>query len=704
MGMRLDGSYPYCDLTPQAEPFAWVEPVPKWLPRINYYTNNGYPYLAPLTPRVELNPIKQSPYIYCYDGATTDFNNNGLCILDPISCQSVEELNGQYEITLTHPCDELGKWTNLGDLNILKVNGQLFRIYDSERVMGNDGKMSVTVNARHIWYDLGDYLIDEELAITDKNGQQAIDMLLANTMHDNDFTGFSDIDTENSTVYSLVNPVKALLGSDNSFIKRWGGELQRDNFTFTLNARRGQDNAFALRYGAEMTSVKMVTDYSDYCTYIRAYNNFGRQYGYMYTTPYKLGHHVVKVIKMDCETDDFEQFKLDVQAYFDEVKVPKINYAVTFADLKNLDLYKDFVNLQECNLGDSGTIVNEKLGISTTQKIIKRTVDELTGEVLSVELGTLKNSLTAPKNYSNITTVDNNVDKAIAPTKNAVEQMDTDLTELSESIETLETTTSAINDDIADMTPKLVPTDGTAGQVLTKTTTGQAWADNNYSNQNLLINGDFRVNQRGLEEYQGQSGYCVDRWQTTSGTKITPTYDGVRLSAGTSTTIGSFKQFIPIADLGIKPNTSVNLTISAKTDNSNATTGSLQVYIMRGGTNTLIMAKSYTPNDITIDTGVFTFEAGDLIWVNLYPFDYRTEPNNSSDGLYRDFGWVKLEIGTRATLFTPKQYSQELADCQHYYQIRSTDDIASVDLRPSMRAEPTITLLDDGNYSYDAEI
>ena len=37
-----------------------------------------------------------------------------------------------------------------------------------------------------------------------------------------------------------------------------------------------------------------------------------------------------------------------------------------------------------------------------------------------------------------------------------------------------------------------------------------AWNAVNYSNPNLLINPDFRINQRGLSEYA--SDYTVDRW------------------------------------------------------------------------------------------------------------------------------------------------------------------------------------------------
>ena len=74
---------------------------------------------------------------------------------------------------------------------------------------------------------------------------------------------------------------------------------------------------------------------------------------------------------------------------------PSINYRVSFADLKNYDLYKSFIGLQECNLGDIGTIYHELLGINTTQQIVKKTIDGITGEAIGIELGSLRKSFTS---------------------------------------------------------------------------------------------------------------------------------------------------------------------------------------------------------------------------------------------------------------------------------------------------------------------
>ena len=54
--------------------------------------------------------------------------------------------------------------------------------------------------------------------------------------------------------------------------------------------------------------------------------------------------------------------------------------------------------------------------------------------------------------------------------------------------------------------------------------------------------------------------------------------------------------------------------------------------------------------------------------------------------------------------YQPKGYGAELAECQRYYQIRSANNIAAVDMRPTMRlSSPTITSV-TGGYAYSADL
>ena len=57
--------------------------------------------------------------VYPADG--TDFSNNGLGAVTPMSCSVTETLNGEWELTLVHDIDEFGKWKRLSEGRILRA-------------------------------------------------------------------------------------------------------------------------------------------------------------------------------------------------------------------------------------------------------------------------------------------------------------------------------------------------------------------------------------------------------------------------------------------------------------------------------------------------------------------------------------------------------------------------------------------------------
>ena len=216
------------------------------------------------------------------------------------------------------------------------------------------------------------------------------------------------------------------------------------------------------------------------------------------------------------------------------------------------------------------------------------------------------------------------------------------------------------------------------------------------SNPNLLINPDFKINQRGKSEYSDKTQYTVDHWLLSysgSGNTFSFNVKTCQLVSGTKDTDGyhaNLQQEIenPMQYIG------KNLTLSCKMSNLSKT-ALIQVWRYEGDTISSIKATNYDlnefksltfqiPDDITSDTKIRVI------------LQTRGECN---------LNWAKLELGTIATPFVPPDPATELLKCQRYYQIRSANNISSVDLRPNMRlSSPTITALSDGNYSYDAEL
>lgn len=82
-------------------------------------------------------------------------------------------------------------------------------------------------------------------------------------------------------------------------------------------------------------------------------------------------------------------------------------------------------------------------------------------------------------------------------------------------------------------------------------------------------------------------------------------------------------------------------------------------------------------------------------------FGTNVEENYSAAGSI-DIAQVVVNVGKFPTMFAPKSISDELLACQRYFQIRSTNNVNPIDLRPSMRKTPTIS--GTGPYNYDAEL
>ena len=76
--------------------------------------------------------------------------------------------------------------------------------------------------------------------------------------------------------------------------------------------------------------------------------------------------------------------------------MPIINYRVNLADLRHMEQYEDFVGLAAYDVGDTGTVYSEELGIWTSQQIVKQVMDAITGEVQSIELGSLRCQVDLP--------------------------------------------------------------------------------------------------------------------------------------------------------------------------------------------------------------------------------------------------------------------------------------------------------------------
>lgn len=112
--------------------------------------------------------------INIYDRKETSFARNGLAVLNECrECKINEKLNSEYELTLSYPLYS-SKAVHLQPFNVIRADGQLFRIYNTDK----DSKAGVVnVNARHIFYDLLNYIIEDKRA-ENKTCLEALDIII----------------------------------------------------------------------------------------------------------------------------------------------------------------------------------------------------------------------------------------------------------------------------------------------------------------------------------------------------------------------------------------------------------------------------------------------------------------------------------------------------------------------------------------------
>ena len=214
---------------------------------------------------------------------------------------------------------------------------------------------------------------------------------------------------------------------------------------------------------------------------------------------------------------------------------------------------------------------------------------------------------------------------------------------------------------------------------------------NTLSGKNDLDNPDFRVNQRGLSEYS--TGYTVDRWYiSTDKCKAAPESDGIRLTATAALTSNThaFWQNIEFPLAPGKYTLSLNvLEVSGVWAARIRTVTAAGDYV--DSYYTLALREGV--NKVSVD-----LPDGEYISAVSIGFNKGTEAGNSLK-----LAWAKLESGSLATPFVPPDPATELAKCQRYYQMRTTNDIDPLDLRPSMRTITDIKAV-EGGYAYVAEL
>lgn len=367
--------------------------------------------------------------VQAYRRNNTCFDKNGDIVLMPETCQITTVLNDTWELKLTHPLDEEGRWEYLEEEGVIAAptfqgDKQLFRIHEMEKT-----DTEVSVVAYPIFYDSANdcFLMDVRPEV--KNGQQALDIMTAGTK----YSGESDITTGSTAYFVKRNLMDAINGKDEpTFIQRWGGEILYDNYKIIINDRVGGQYGTEIRYGKNMDGIKYHLDMSDVITRIVpvAYN------GHMLhgEEPWVDSPNIDKYAKTYTKEVKFDDVKLAEDAQEDELSygtieelqaalikkceemfdagadIPSATIEINMIDLSYTDEYKSFKILETIGLGDTVTCYHSGLGISTESRAIELEWDGILNKPGKVKLGDFGYNY-----FSELESALNAVNKVIGP-------------------------------------------------------------------------------------------------------------------------------------------------------------------------------------------------------------------------------------------------------------------------------------------------
>ena len=372
--------------------------------------------------------------IQIYKPENTDYKHNGDMTLLPDEATIHVILNGEWTATLEHPIDPEGRWKYIVDNTVVKMpsfNGeQLFRVKNKEKK-----DSGVSVDLTPVFLDAKNDCFLADIRPTDKNGQEALDLMIAPNAR---YTAKSDIKTVSTAYYQTMNLIEAINGNnDNSFVNRWGGEIIYDNYTVTINERAGGDYGVQVLYGKNIVKdgFSESIDMTDVTTRIvpKSYNGYmieGEEpwidspliekyptvhYGVMTFEDVKMredaGEDDEKNGVTICDTQ--EQLETALRKKCEEqfesgADKPKVTIEANMELLQNTELYEDVKDLEKVSLGDTVHCNHSKLGIKSDARVIELEWDAIRNKLTSVTLGEFQYNF-----LNDVSSIMNRVEQAI---------------------------------------------------------------------------------------------------------------------------------------------------------------------------------------------------------------------------------------------------------------------------------------------------
>lgn len=362
-----------------------------------------------------------------YEQNETNFTNNGIGrLVDAISCEVHEEINGLYELTLTYPKD--GQYADqLTERRFILAkpnqtsDPQPFRIYKITKQLKR-----LVVNAQHLSYDLNGFPVNPFNAT---GVVPALTGLVTNSMLTCPFTTWTDI-TNTTSSYAQALPAsfrERLGGVRGSILDAFGGEFEWDMFTVKLHAHRGSDNGVTIRYGKNLTEFENKRSNEAFYTGALAY--WEKDDVVIQGTIQYIQDHTnypnERIMILEADFDDpptqeqLDNYAADYIARNNIGRPFKDNLKINFVPLWQTEEYKNIAPLERVSLGDTVHVIYDEFNVS--MKVISYYFDVLTERYTEMELGTKKASLASTISDPIRSELDSVVSNAVSNLETAID-------------------------------------------------------------------------------------------------------------------------------------------------------------------------------------------------------------------------------------------------------------------------------------------
>ena len=355
--------------------------------------------------------------IVLYDKSATSFSNLGIGVLrDFLTSPTIEEvLNGLFNLEFEYASNGwLSEYLING--NKIKYNDQVFSIWVVRRNLANK---SISVLAKHHFFDLEKHNFLEDVAPTDKTAQDALQWILTHAKEPTNFQVRGDCVDIASARYVRMDPIEAVYTADNSLLSRFGGELELKMNEIVVHKKRGSNLGLEIRHkkniqGAELEIennivTRIMPIGKDGLLLPEKYvdspliNNYSNKYYYKYSLN----------IGVDANTTEQQAYQLMRKAcnelYNNGIDKPAFSLKIDFIELSKTKEYQNYSSLEKAHLGDTCRIYIEPFNLNAEARIVKTKFDCIKEQIIELELGNIK-----PNYITNNVNSDNYINNKIS--------------------------------------------------------------------------------------------------------------------------------------------------------------------------------------------------------------------------------------------------------------------------------------------------